>query len=41
MEDGRRIKAYTLTGAGRRQLATEKRQWARIVAAVGQVLDTN
>ena len=40
-EDGRRIKAYTLTGSGRRHLTSEKRQWERIVAAVGQVLETN
>jgi DNA-binding PadR family transcriptional regulator len=40
-EDGRRIKAYALTTAGRRQLTAEKRQWERIVAAVGQVLETN
>ena len=39
--EGRRIKAYTLTRAGRKQLATEKQQWDRIVAAVGQVLETN
>jgi transcriptional regulator len=38
-DDGRRIKAYVLTPAGRRQLATEKRLWARIVTAVGQVLE--
>jgi len=38
-EDGRRVKTYTLTAAGRRQLSAEKRQWARIVAAVGQVLE--
>jgi transcriptional regulator len=40
-EDGRRIKAYTLTSAGRRQLTAEKRQWERIVTAVGQVLDAS
>jgi transcriptional regulator len=36
---GRRARFYTLTAAGRRQLAAERRQWARIVAAVDQVLD--
>ena len=36
--DGRRVKAYTLLAAGRRQLTTETRQWEKIVAAVGQVL---
>jgi transcriptional regulator len=39
--EGRRVKLYTLTAAGRRQLATERRQWSRIVTAVGQVLDSN
>lgn len=36
---GRRARFYRLTAAGTRQLAAERRQWARIVAAVGQVLD--
>ncbi len=38
--EGRRTKAYELTAPGRRQLAAEKRQWARIVLAVGQVLES-
>jgi PadR family transcriptional regulator, regulatory protein PadR len=38
---GRRTKAYRLTGAGRRQLAAEKRDWARVVEAVGLVLETD
>jgi transcriptional regulator len=38
--DGRRIKAYALTVAGRRQLGAETKQWERIVAAVEQVLRT-
>lgn len=37
---GRRVRVYTLTAAGRRQLTAERRQWARIVTAVGQVLDS-
>ena len=37
-EGGYRIKTYRLSAAGRRQLAREKQQWARIVLAVGQVL---
>ena len=37
---GRRARFYTLTAAGRRQLAAERKQWARIVAAIGQVLDS-
>ena len=36
---GRRARFYTLTAAGRKQLAAERRHWARIVAAVDQVLD--
>ena len=40
-EAGRRIKAYKLTPAGRQQLAAEKKQWARIVSAVGLVLDSD
>ena len=38
---GRRIKAYKLTPAGRQQLAAEKKQWARIVSAIGLVLDSD
>jgi len=37
-DQGRRVKSYALTAAGRKKLASEKRQWARIVAAVTQVL---
>jgi hypothetical protein len=33
--EGRRTKSYELTASGRRQLEAEKRQWARIVGAVG------
>ena len=38
-DEGRRIKTYALTPAGRRQLASERRAWARIVAAMTQVLE--
>jgi transcriptional regulator len=38
--EGRRVKAYTLTAAGRRQLETEKREWARVASAVNQVLES-
>jgi transcriptional regulator len=38
-DEGRRVKSYRLTAAGRRQLSAERRLWARIVAAVGQVLE--
>jgi len=39
-EEGRRVKSYRLTAAGRRQLSAEKRQWARIVDAMTQVLES-
>jgi transcriptional regulator len=38
---GRRVKTYTLTAAGRRQLLEEKRQWARVAVAVAQVLESS
>jgi PadR family transcriptional regulator PadR len=38
---GRRIKSYRLMPAGRQQLAAEKKQWARIVSAVGLVLESD
>lgn len=38
---GRRIKSYRLTPAGRQQLAAEKKQWARIVSAIGLVLESD
>jgi transcriptional regulator len=40
-EEGKRVKSYQLTTAGRRQLSDEKRQWDRIVAAIAQVFDTS
>jgi transcriptional regulator len=36
---GHRARSYRLTPAGRRQLSTERRNWARVVLAVGQVLE--
>ena len=39
--EGRRIKSYRLTAAGRRQLSVEKRQWARIAGAVAQILEAS
>ena len=36
----RRVKAYRLTAAGRKQLSVEKKQWARIVAAMGELLES-
>jgi PadR family transcriptional regulator, regulatory protein PadR len=38
---GRRVKSYKLTSAGRQQLVAEKKQWARIVSAIGLVLDSD
>jgi transcriptional regulator len=38
--EGHRAKVYTLTGAGRKQLGIEKRNWSRISLAMEQVLDT-
>jgi PadR family transcriptional regulator PadR len=38
---GRRIKSYRLTPAGKQQLAVERKQWARIVSAVGLVLESD
>ena len=37
-ENGRRAKYYTLTPAGRRQLAVEADDWRRRSAAVGRLL---
>ena len=38
-EAGRRARFYSLTPAGRRQLATERDAWADFAAAVQRVLD--
>jgi transcriptional regulator len=38
--EGRRVRAYRLTTHGRRQLAAERRQWARVVGAMAQVLES-
>lgn len=38
--EGRRVKSYRLTAAGRRRLAAQRREWDRIVTAVTQVLET-
>jgi len=37
-ENGRRARYYTLTAAGRRQLAKEQASWAALTGAVAQVL---
>ena len=37
--EGRRVKSYTLTRSGRKQLQTEKAEWQRIATAMTQVLE--
>jgi transcriptional regulator len=37
--DGRRVKSYTLTRSGRRQLESEEANWRRIAAAMTRVLE--
>jgi PadR family transcriptional regulator PadR len=37
--EGRRAKYYRITAAGQRQLSTEKKNWARIVLAIGLILE--
>jgi PadR family transcriptional regulator PadR len=39
-ENRRRARYYTLTAAGRRQLASEQAEFAQIVAAIQRVLNT-
>ena len=36
--DGHRAKYYRITPAGQRQLAEEKKNWARVSLAIGQIL---
>jgi PadR family transcriptional regulator PadR len=38
--EGRRVRTYTLTGDGRRQLAAEKKTWTRIVRAMTALLES-
>ena len=38
LETGRRAKFYSITAAGRKRLAEERRNWNRITIAVNQVL---
>jgi PadR family transcriptional regulator, regulatory protein PadR len=40
-DEGRRAKVYRLTASGQRRLAAERRQWSRIVVAIGQVLESD
>lgn len=37
--DGRRVKSYTLTRSGRKQLQAEKNNWERIATAMARVLE--
>jgi DNA-binding PadR family transcriptional regulator len=37
-ENNRRARYYSITPAGRRQLAEEEENWAKLTAAVGKVL---
>jgi transcriptional regulator len=39
--EGRRAKYYRITPAGQRQLAAETKNWARVVLAVGQILEAD
>ena len=39
-ENNRRARYYSLTGAGRKQLASERAQFERMVAAIHKVLQT-
>ena len=39
--EGRRAKVYELSAAGRKQLRTETRNWLKISAAMGQVLESD
>ena len=39
--EGRRAKYYRVTAAGQRQLATEKKNWARVVLAIGLILESD
>jgi PadR family transcriptional regulator, regulatory protein PadR len=37
-ENGRRARYYSLTAAGKKQLAAEEKNWAALTGAVAQVL---
>jgi transcriptional regulator len=38
--EGRRARYYRITAAGQRQLASEKKNWTRIVLAIGLILES-
>ena len=39
-ENNRKAKFYTLTAAGRRELARETESWIRVATAIGRVMQT-
>jgi transcriptional regulator len=39
--EGHRAKYYRITPAGERQLAVERKNWTRIVLAIGQILESD
>ena len=39
--EGRRAKYYRVSAAGLRQLTSEKKHWARIVLAIGLILESD
>ena len=39
--EGRRAKYYRLTAPGLKQLSTEKKNWARVVMAIGLILESD
>ena len=39
-DEGRRVRSYSLTRDGRRQLAVEKKTWMRIVQAMNALLES-
>ena len=39
--EGRRAKYYQVTTSGLKQLSTEKKNWARIVMAIGLILESD
>ena len=39
--EGRRVKSYTLTRSGRKQLVADKATWERVVLAMTQVLESD
>jgi transcriptional regulator len=39
--EGRRARYYRITAAGQRQLAAEKKNWARVALAIAQILEAD